>query len=134
MVNNVASGDPAGLFEVTPDRFAELMAVNLTSAWQVTRHAVPVLPRGGAIVNISSVTVRARGPGMVYSLTGPGGSPGTSSTSTAGRPAGRRRSRPRTAATATDDVVQVPQMTHDLRRRAKYGPYNSANRRHPTPL
>ncbi|WP_220447508.1 SDR family NAD(P)-dependent oxidoreductase [Nonomuraea diastatica] len=68
VVNNVASGDPAGLFEVTPDRFAELMAVNLTSAWQVTRHAVPVLPRGGSIVNISSVTVRARGPGMVYSL------------------------------------------------------------------
>jgi NAD(P)-dependent dehydrogenase (short-subunit alcohol dehydrogenase family) len=68
LVNNVASGDPAGLFEVTPERFAELMAINLGSAWQVTRHAVPVLPRGGAIVNISSVAVVARGPGMVYSV------------------------------------------------------------------
>ncbi|GIH23984.1 beta-ketoacyl-ACP reductase [Acrocarpospora phusangensis] len=68
LVNNVASGDPAGLFDVTPERFAELMNVNLTSAWQVTRHAVPVLPRGGAIVNISSVTVGTRGPGMVYSV------------------------------------------------------------------
>ncbi len=68
LVNNVASGDPAGLFEVTPERFAELMTINLTSAWQVTRHAVPVLPRGGSIVNISSVSVRARGPGMVYSV------------------------------------------------------------------
>jgi NAD(P)-dependent dehydrogenase (short-subunit alcohol dehydrogenase family) len=68
LVNNVASGDPAGLFEVTPGRFAELMTINLTSAWQVTRHAVPVLPRGGSIVNISSVAVQARGPGMVYSV------------------------------------------------------------------
>ncbi|MFI7452166.1 SDR family NAD(P)-dependent oxidoreductase [Nonomuraea sp. NPDC049714] len=68
LVNNVASGDPAGLFEVTPERFDELMAVNLGSAWQVTRHAVPVLPRGSSIVNISSVAVVARGPGMVYSV------------------------------------------------------------------
>ncbi|MFC6087052.1 SDR family NAD(P)-dependent oxidoreductase [Sphaerisporangium aureirubrum] len=68
LVNNVASGDPAGLFEATPERFAELLTVNLTSAWQVMRHAVPVLPRGASIVNISSVTVRARGPGMVYSV------------------------------------------------------------------
>lgn len=68
LVNNVASGDPAGLFEVTPERFTELLDVNLKAAWQVTRHAVPVLPRGGAIVNISSVTVRTRGPGMVYTV------------------------------------------------------------------
>ena len=44
------------------------MDLNLTTAWQMTRHAVDVLPRGGAIVNISSVGVRARGPGMVYNL------------------------------------------------------------------
>jgi NAD(P)-dependent dehydrogenase (short-subunit alcohol dehydrogenase family) len=68
LVNNVAVGDRAGIFEVTPERFDELMDVNLKSAWQVMRHAVPVLPRGGAIVNISSVAVRMRGPGMVYSV------------------------------------------------------------------
>ncbi|GAA1318964.1 SDR family NAD(P)-dependent oxidoreductase [Pseudonocardia xinjiangensis] len=68
LVNNVAAGDRAGLFEVTPQRFDELVAVNLKSAWQVTRHAVPVLPPGSAIVNISSVGVRMRGPGMVYSV------------------------------------------------------------------
>jgi NAD(P)-dependent dehydrogenase (short-subunit alcohol dehydrogenase family) len=68
LVNNVAVGDRAGVFEVTPERFSELMDINLKSAWQVTRHAVPVLPRGGAIVNVSSVGVRMRGPGMVYCM------------------------------------------------------------------
>jgi NAD(P)-dependent dehydrogenase (short-subunit alcohol dehydrogenase family) len=68
LVNNVAVGDRAGIFEVTPERFHELMDLNLTTAWLVTRHAAEVLPPGGAIVNISSVGVRARGPGMVYNL------------------------------------------------------------------
>jgi NAD(P)-dependent dehydrogenase (short-subunit alcohol dehydrogenase family) len=68
LVNNVAVGDRAGLFDVDPERFHQLMDLNLTTAWQVTRHAVEVLRTGGAIVNISSVGVRARGPGMVYNL------------------------------------------------------------------
>jgi NAD(P)-dependent dehydrogenase (short-subunit alcohol dehydrogenase family) len=34
----------------------------------MTRHAVEVMGAGSAIVNISSVGVRARGPGMVYNL------------------------------------------------------------------
>ena len=68
LVNNVAVGDRAGVFDVTPERFHELMDLNLTTAWQMTRHAVEVLPAGSAIVNISSVGVRARGPGMVYNL------------------------------------------------------------------
>ncbi|MBB3082018.1 SDR family NAD(P)-dependent oxidoreductase [Geodermatophilus sabuli] len=68
LVNNVAVGDRAGIFEVTPERFHQLMDLNLTTAWQMTRHAVEVLPTGSAIVNISSVGVRARGPGMVYNL------------------------------------------------------------------
>jgi NAD(P)-dependent dehydrogenase (short-subunit alcohol dehydrogenase family) len=66
LVNNVASGDRVGIFEVTPERFDQLLDINLKSAWYVTRHAVPVLPHGSAIVNISSVGVRARGPGMPY--------------------------------------------------------------------
>ena len=66
LVNNVASGDRAGIFEVTPERFQELLSLNLVSAWSATRHAAPLLPAGSAIVNISSVGVRARGPGMPY--------------------------------------------------------------------
>jgi len=68
LMNNVAVGDRAGLFEVTPQRWDELMDVNLKSAWLVTRHAVPVMPEGAAIVNVSSVGARARGPGMVYTV------------------------------------------------------------------
>jgi NAD(P)-dependent dehydrogenase (short-subunit alcohol dehydrogenase family) len=68
LMNNVAVGDRAGLFEVTPQRWDELMDVNLKSAWLVTRHAVPVMPEGSAIVNVSSVGARARGPGMVYTV------------------------------------------------------------------
>lgn len=68
LVNNVAVGDRAGVFDVTPERFHQLMDLNLTTAWQMTRHAVDVLPAGSAIVNISSVGVRARGPAMVYNL------------------------------------------------------------------
>jgi NAD(P)-dependent dehydrogenase (short-subunit alcohol dehydrogenase family) len=68
LVNNVAVGDRAGVFDVTPERFHQLMDLNLTTAWQMTRHAVEVLPAGSAIVNISSVGVRARGPAMVYNL------------------------------------------------------------------
>ncbi|GAA1123654.1 SDR family oxidoreductase [Citricoccus alkalitolerans] len=66
LVNNVASGDRAGIFEITPERFEELLDINLKSAWSVTRHAVPQMPSGSAILNISSVGVRARGPGMPY--------------------------------------------------------------------
>jgi NAD(P)-dependent dehydrogenase (short-subunit alcohol dehydrogenase family) len=68
LVNNVAVGDRAGVFDVTPERFHQLMDLNLTTAWQMTRHAVDVLRPGGAVVNISSVGVRARGPAMVYNL------------------------------------------------------------------
>jgi NAD(P)-dependent dehydrogenase (short-subunit alcohol dehydrogenase family) len=66
LVHTVAVGDRAGVFEVTPERFDELMDTNFKSAWQITRHAVPVLPRGSSIVTISSVGARYRGPGMVY--------------------------------------------------------------------
>ncbi|GLZ05639.1 beta-ketoacyl-ACP reductase [Actinomadura sp. NBRC 104412] len=66
LVHTVAVGDRAGVFEVTPERFDELMDANFKSAWSITRHAVPVLPRGSSIVTISSVGARYRGPGMVY--------------------------------------------------------------------
>ncbi|MEV4474873.1 SDR family NAD(P)-dependent oxidoreductase [Nonomuraea salmonea] len=68
VVNCVAAGDRGGLFDTTPEHYDRLMTVNLRSAWSIMRHAVPVMPRGSAIVNISSVTVRSRGPGMIYSV------------------------------------------------------------------
>ena len=66
LVNNVAAWSPAELFDVEPERFDELIGLNLKAAWLMTRHAVAVMPDGGVIVNISSVA--ARRAGTVYGL------------------------------------------------------------------
>jgi NAD(P)-dependent dehydrogenase (short-subunit alcohol dehydrogenase family) len=66
LVNNVAAWSPAELFDVDPAQFDELIAVNLKTAWQMTRHAAGVMSTGGAIVNITSVA--ARRAGTVYGL------------------------------------------------------------------
>jgi NAD(P)-dependent dehydrogenase (short-subunit alcohol dehydrogenase family) len=66
LVNNVAAWSPAELFDVEPDRFDELLELNLKTAWLMSRHAVDVMPAGGAIVNVASVA--ARRPGTVYGL------------------------------------------------------------------
>ncbi|MQA83821.1 MAG: SDR family oxidoreductase [Streptosporangiales bacterium] len=78
LVNNVASGDRAGLFDVTPERWDELITLSLTTAWLMIRHAVPAMTAsgrpvsetagGGAVVNISSVAAQGRGPGSVYGV------------------------------------------------------------------
>ncbi|WP_079175705.1 SDR family NAD(P)-dependent oxidoreductase [Streptomyces sp. F-1] len=68
LVNNVASGERSGLFEVGTDDWDRLMGVNLKSAWLMTRHAEPMTGEGSAIVNIPSVGARRPGPGMVYSV------------------------------------------------------------------
>jgi NAD(P)-dependent dehydrogenase (short-subunit alcohol dehydrogenase family) len=68
LVNNVASGDRAGLFEVSPERWDELLAINLKTVWLMTRTALPVLPMGGAIVNISSVAADRPGRGSPYAV------------------------------------------------------------------
>ncbi|MET7518084.1 SDR family oxidoreductase [Streptomyces sp. NPDC005480] len=68
LVNNVASGERSGIFDVESDDWDRLMEVNLKSAWLMTRHAERVMGEGAAIVNISSVGARNPGPGMVYSV------------------------------------------------------------------
>ncbi|HUA07593.1 MAG TPA: SDR family oxidoreductase [Solirubrobacteraceae bacterium] len=66
LVNNVAAWSPAELFDVEPETFDELMTLNLKAAWLMTRRVAPVMPAGGAIVNISSAA--ARRAGTVYGL------------------------------------------------------------------
>ncbi len=66
LVNNVAAWSAAELWDVEPARFDELLALNLKTAWLMTRHAAPVMPNGGAIVNVTSVA--ARRAGTVYGL------------------------------------------------------------------
>lgn len=66
LVNNVAAWSPAELFDVEPERFDELLTVNLKTAWLMTRHAASIMPAGAAVVNIASVA--ARRAGTVYGL------------------------------------------------------------------
>jgi NAD(P)-dependent dehydrogenase (short-subunit alcohol dehydrogenase family) len=66
LVNNVAAWSPAELFDLEPDEFDELLTLNLKTAWLMTRHAVTVMPAGGAVVNITSVA--ARRAGTMYGL------------------------------------------------------------------
>ncbi len=66
LVNNVAAWSAAELWDVEPDRFDELLTLNLKTAWLMTRHVAPVMPDGGAIVNITSVA--ARRAGTIYGL------------------------------------------------------------------
>jgi len=66
LVNNVAAWSPSELFDVEPDRFDELITLNLKAAWLMTKAAIQVMPAGGAVVNISSVA--ARRAGTVYGL------------------------------------------------------------------
>ena len=66
LVNNVAAWSPAELFDVDPTQFDELLTANLKTAWQMTRHAIKLMPAGGAIVNITSVA--ARRAGTMYGL------------------------------------------------------------------
>jgi NAD(P)-dependent dehydrogenase (short-subunit alcohol dehydrogenase family) len=66
LVNNVAAWSAAELWDVEPDRFDELLTLNLKTAWLMTRHAAPVMPDGGAIVNITSVA--AKRAGTIYGL------------------------------------------------------------------
>ena len=66
LVNNVAAWSPAELFDVEPDQFDELLTLNLKTAWLMTRHAMTVIPPGGAVVNITSVA--ARRAGTMYGL------------------------------------------------------------------
>lgn len=66
LVNNVAAWSPSELFDVEPDRFSQLLDLNLKTAWLMTRRAAPVMAAGAAIVNVASVA--ARRPGTVYGL------------------------------------------------------------------
>jgi NAD(P)-dependent dehydrogenase (short-subunit alcohol dehydrogenase family) len=58
LVNNVALWSSAELFDGEPDVFEGLLETNLQTAWQMTRHALEVMQRGAAIVNVTSVAAR----------------------------------------------------------------------------
>ena len=70
LVNNAGGGQPAGIFELTPDSWRQTMALNLDSAFYWTRVAVPhLIPTGrGRVVLTSSMSAKNGGGGPPFSI------------------------------------------------------------------
>jgi NAD(P)-dependent dehydrogenase (short-subunit alcohol dehydrogenase family) len=72
LVNNAAEISPSGIApeDVTPEQFDRFFAVNAKAPFFLVQRALPLLPEGGRIVNISSGTTRIAKPSqMLYSMT-----------------------------------------------------------------
>ena len=66
LINNVAVGGGAVLHEVEEDDWDRAMAINLKSALFMSKHAVPHMIDGGAVVNLSSLAVDTPPVGLAY--------------------------------------------------------------------
>ena len=55
LINNVGAGTAPGYEPGSDEEFDRLMAVNFRGELLMAKHAVPHMPRGGAIVNVGSV-------------------------------------------------------------------------------
>ena len=71
LVNNAATVTRAlPITELTPDEWLNAMAVNVTGAFNVTRSALPLMGKGGRIINLASTFAHVGSPGRVaYSTT-----------------------------------------------------------------
>lgn len=63
LVNNAGLGGPTPLDDPDDSRWNAILATNLTAVFRVTREATPFIPRGGRILNLSSVLGRFGVPG-----------------------------------------------------------------------
>jgi 3-oxoacyl-[acyl-carrier protein] reductase len=70
LVNNAGGGQPAGIFDLTPDSWRRTLSLNLDSAFYWTRAAVPFLvPTGrGRVVMTSSMSAKNGGGGPPFSI------------------------------------------------------------------
>jgi ketoreductase len=58
LVNNAGIGGPTPLSDPSDERWDAILATNLTAVFRVTREALPRIPDGGRILNMSSVVGR----------------------------------------------------------------------------
>ncbi|MGO4806141.1 SDR family NAD(P)-dependent oxidoreductase [Arthrobacter sp. 2MCAF15] len=68
LATTIGRGDVEGIFDVDRQQWDDILTLNLTTAWQLMRHASPVMPSGSSIVTTSSGAATSRGPGMPYSV------------------------------------------------------------------
>jgi D-xylose 1-dehydrogenase len=73
LVNNAACDPRIPLRELTAKRWDELFAVNLRAAFLCSRQAAPHMGRGGAIVNLASITWHIAPPQMTAYVATKGG-------------------------------------------------------------
>ncbi|GAB1209133.1 hypothetical protein APSETT445_007899 [Aspergillus pseudonomiae] len=70
LVNNAGAGDNRPLEEVTLDSYNKLMDINVRAVVFMTQAVLPYIPRGGRIINLSSISARGGYPTQsVYAAT-----------------------------------------------------------------
>lgn len=62
LINNAGTWDHAPLVDLTPERWRHVLDVNLMAPIELSRRLVPHMPKGGVIVNVSSVLGQVAGP------------------------------------------------------------------------
>ncbi len=68
VVTTVGRGDLEGILDVDRSGWDAMIEVNLTSAWQLIRHASAAMTKGGSIVTTSSGAAGSRGPATPYNV------------------------------------------------------------------
>jgi NAD(P)-dependent dehydrogenase (short-subunit alcohol dehydrogenase family) len=64
LVNNAGQGGPTPLDDPDDSRWNAILSTSLTAVFRVTREAAPFIPKGGRIINLSSVLGRFGVPGF----------------------------------------------------------------------
>jgi len=73
IVNDAAMMTFTPLLDTAEEAFEKVLAVNLTSVFRFCKYGIPHMPKGGAVVNISSVHAHQTTPNVVPYATSKGG-------------------------------------------------------------
>ena len=69
LINNAAVAPQITLAETTPEEFDRIFAINVRAPFFIIQRALPLMPDGGRIINISSGVTWFATPATVYSMT-----------------------------------------------------------------
>jgi 3-oxoacyl-[acyl-carrier protein] reductase len=69
LVNNAAVAPQIGIAETTSEEFDRIFAINVRAPFFIIQRALPLIPDGGRIINISSGVTWFATPATVYSMT-----------------------------------------------------------------
>jgi 3-oxoacyl-[acyl-carrier protein] reductase len=69
LINNAAVAPQIALAQTTPEEFNRIFAINVQAPFFIIQRALPLMPDGGRIINISSGVTWFATPATVYSMT-----------------------------------------------------------------